>query len=70
MDAEEGINKKCRFDGKRNFNVIYGAILHYDQCSFGPPQWFNMVLGREMTSLYLNCGLCHSLRPQLTQKRA
>ncbi len=64
------INKKCRFYGKRNFNVIYGAILHYDQCSFGPPRQFDMVLGLEMTSLYLSCGLCHSIRPQSTRKRA
>eukprot|EP00978_Attheya_sp_CCMP212_P019195 scaffold53486_cov75-Attheya_sp.AAC.1 len=70
MDAEEGVNKKCRFYGKRNFNVIYGAILHYDQCSFGSPRRSDMVLGLEMTSLYLSCGLCHSIRPQSTRKSA
>eukprot|EP00978_Attheya_sp_CCMP212_P029100 scaffold102322_cov46-Attheya_sp.AAC.1 len=63
------VHKKCKFYGKRNFNVIYGAILHYDQCSFGPPQQFDMVLGLEMTSLYLSCGLCNSIRPQSTRKR-
>eukprot|EP00978_Attheya_sp_CCMP212_P019196 scaffold53496_cov88-Attheya_sp.AAC.1 len=31
---------------------------------------FNMVLGLDMTSLYLSCGLCHSIRPQSTRKRA
>eukprot|EP00978_Attheya_sp_CCMP212_P032120 scaffold123853_cov65-Attheya_sp.AAC.1 len=37
------VNKKCRFYGKRKFNVIYGAILHYDQCSVGPPLQFDMT---------------------------
>eukprot|EP00978_Attheya_sp_CCMP212_P016348 scaffold42733_cov83-Attheya_sp.AAC.1 len=70
MDMEEGVNKKCRFYGKRSFNVIYGAILHYDQCSFGPPRRFDMVLGLEITSSYLYCGLCHSIRHQSMRKRA
>eukprot|EP00978_Attheya_sp_CCMP212_P041651 scaffold241577_cov30-Attheya_sp.AAC.1 len=58
------VNKKCTFYGKRKFNVIYGAILHYDQRSCGPPQQFDIVLGLEITSLYLSCGLFHSIRPQ------
>ena len=63
------VNKKCGFYGKRNFNLIYRAILHIDQCCFGTPRWFDMVLGLEMTSFYLSCGLCHSISPQPTRKR-
>eukprot|EP00978_Attheya_sp_CCMP212_P046588 scaffold400523_cov35-Attheya_sp.AAC.1 len=28
-----------------------------------------MVLGLEMTSLYLSCGLCHSISPQWMRNR-
>eukprot|EP00978_Attheya_sp_CCMP212_P038540 scaffold191990_cov83-Attheya_sp.AAC.1 len=28
-----------------------------------------MVLGMEMTTLYLSCGLCHSISPYSTRKK-
>eukprot|EP00978_Attheya_sp_CCMP212_P022373 scaffold66670_cov31-Attheya_sp.AAC.1 len=54
IDAEEGRQEEMQILRK----------------TFAPPRQFDMVLALEMTSLYLSCGLCHSIRPQSKWKRA